>query len=315
MYEGVLVFRERVSSLFSTIVNNYIIHIVGFIILGILFSYLIRFIYSKIKNKREEIANERIYLEETMKDNFNELDSDELKSKLKEIKLCGLLRKYPELEIKIRQIENRLINLDNEQDLASLENRMEIVWRDIFELEEERKKLRQKKHQEIADLKQKLNLEKNRVFEKIDLDPKEIEVLLKEGYKQVNEYCVTKRKIITILIKPILNHSIAHTFLVWSTRKLLEKYEKIEDIFEHETRDADLTFVFEGKTFAIEIETGSLLRKKKQLEEKIKYLNRKYGKSWMIVVSKRDLVRKYSKFGICTQRKGVCEKFEKMLKI
>jgi len=89
-------------------------------------------------------------------------------------------------------------------------------------------------------------------------------------------------------------------------------YFEVEKIVEHETREPDLTFRVKGKLFAIEIETGTLLRKKDQLEKKIKDLNGKYKNRWLIVVSKRELVNKYSSFGLCTQRKWVCEKLEKM---
>ena len=69
----------------------------------------------------------------------------------------------------------------------------------------------------------------------------------------------------------------------------------------------------EDKIFAIEVETGTLLRKKKQLKEKIKYLNSKYGNRWFIVVSKRELTKEYRKYGSCIQRNGVCKKVDNLL--
>jgi len=160
-----------------------------------------------------------------------------------------------------------------------------------------------------------MNLEENPVFKKSKLNKKQLRILLEEGYKQVNEYCVKEKKVIAVLVKSILNHSSTHTFLVWSAKKVLEEYEEIEEIVDHETRDADLTFKFKNKLYALEIETGTLLRKKKQLNEKIKFLNKKYKNKWIIIVSKRDLVQKYKKFGLCTQRKWVCKNLDKMLEI
>ena len=84
---------------------------------------------------------------------------------------------------------------------------------------------------------------------------------------------------------------------------------------EAEKEEADIIFNYSGKNFAIEIETGNLLGKKKQLQEKLNYLNKKYPLRWMFIVSNRNLLSEYNKFGIATQRKGVSEKIAKMLEI
>ncbi|MBU1103466.1 MAG: hypothetical protein KJ600_02840 [Nanoarchaeota archaeon] len=253
-------------------------------------------------------------------DNFlrlelSEVDYTAIKSKLSEIRNKNLIKKYPELDYKIKEAKNYLVELRHKNELINLTDKRRSIEYEINELRLEREKMRRTDNQQRAYLKDRLDLEENKVFDKSELSEEKIKILLEEDYKQVNEYCVAKKEIITVLIRPTLNHSIAHTFLVWSVRRLLEEYTMIEDILEHETRDADLTFEVNGKDFAIEIETGTLLRKKKQLEEKIKFLNERYEDRWMIVVSKRDLVKKYKKFGLCTQRKWVSENLEKMLGI
>ena len=80
------------------------------------------------------------------------------------------------------------------------------------------------------------------------------------------------------------------------------------------TRDADLTFEFNRKEFALEIEKGELLRKHQQLKEKIDYLNENYPNRWMIVVSNRDFFTKYKKFGFTSTRKQLSENLPKLLK-
>jgi hypothetical protein len=88
-----------------------------------------------------------------------------------------------------------------------------------------------------------------------------------------------------------------------------------DSIREHLTKDADITFKYEDKWYALEIETGNLLRKRKQLEEKVAYLNKKYKKRWMFIVSNKNLVSHYRKYGFATPRKGVEENMQKYLKI
>jgi len=140
----------------------------------------------------------------------------------------------------------------------------------------------------------------------------EKEAILSAGYKQVNEYCIYEKKIITVFVKPIMDHSPTHTFLVWSTTRLLEEF-KIENIETHDTKDADITFTHNNKKYAIEIETGNLLKKMRRLEEKVAYLNRKYHHRWFFIVSNRNLQAKYKKYGISTQRIRVWQLLEKML--
>ena len=284
-------------------------------LLGTFGSYVLYDCYLRLRKKRKELAEERDKVNIFLKLEFGELDYVEIKSKLSGIKDKSLMGEYPELEFKIKEAKRYLVELRHRNELMSLIDKKDSIKSEIYELDLEKEKMKRTEEQQKIYLKSRLDLEENRVFDKTELNEAKIKILLEEGYKQVNEYCVAKKKVITVLIKPILNHSVAHTFLVWSTRRLLEEYAMIEDILEHETRDADLTFEVDGKDFAIEIETGTLLRKKEQFGKKIRRLNEKYGDGWMVVVSKRDLIKKYNKFGLCTQRKWVSENLEKLLGI
>lgn len=151
------------------------------------------------------------------------------------------------------------------------------------------------------------------VYKKEDLTSDQMKALSEEGYMQVNEYCICEKKIITVFVKKISNHSSTHTFLVWGARKLLKKYPEIRNIRGALTKEADITFTYKGKEFALEIETGSLLGKRAQTEKKIKDLDKKYGKRWMFIVSNKKLMPKYRKLGFVTQRADVAEKLEKLL--
>jgi len=309
------ILKQQLTFLTYSIINNYLVHIALIFLLGTFGSYTFYRVYLKLRKKRKELMEERECVDNFLRLELSEVDYTAIKSKLSEIRNKNLIKKYPELDYKIKEAKNYLVELRHKNELINLTDKRRSIEYEINELRLEREKMRRTDNQQRAYLKDRLDLEENKVFDKSELSEEKIKILLEEDYKQVNEYCVAKKEIITVLIRPTLNHSIAHTFLVWSVRRLLEEYTMIEDILEHETRDADLTFEVNGKDFAIEIETGTLLRKKKQLEEKIKFLNERYEDRWMIVVSKRDLVKKYKKFGLCTQRKWVSENLEKMLGI
>ena len=161
----------------------------------------------------------------------------------------------------------------------------------------------------------KLEAEDNPVFLKKDLNEKEINALTENGYFSISEYCIIQKKLIRVLVKPKLNHSPTHAFLVWNSIKLLERIKGVKNIKEYLTKEADIIFDFNGETFALEIEKGDLLYKKKQLKEKIAYLNKKFPNRWMFIVSNKNLLSKYKKLGPATPRKGVSEALAKMLKI
>jgi hypothetical protein len=124
-----------------------------------------------------------------------------------------------------------------------------------------------------------------------------------------------KKKYIRVLVKSRPSNSEKHNFLVWDTLRLLREFKEIKNIQEHLTVEADITFYFKNKKYALEIETGTLLKKKKQTEEKIDYLNKKYHKRWMIIVSNKNLLPKYQKLGFSSQRNKVFENLNKLLEI
>ena len=284
-----------------------------------------KFIFNKAKKKQEEaimIKKEIIEIEkiletdlpldekvltneiERLRDKINICNEyeplqhfrSELKKRLaKATELLGEVRKKhitEYLDEKIRQKQDKIENLDKEirakEEHEKNKNKM-ILW--------------------------ELKAEENPVFLKDNLSEKEINALIEDGYCSVCEYCMIQNKFINVLVKPQLNHSPTHAFLVWNVRKLLEKINGIKNIKEYLTKEADIIFNYNGKNFAIEIETGNLLGKKKQLQEKLNYLNKKYPLRWMFIVSNRNLLSEYNKFGIATQRKGVSEKIAKMLEI
>lgn len=275
-------------------------------------------IAKKMQTRREfraKLSDELRYVDEFLKTNLDSFNYKELKSKIREAENKHFLKEYPKLELKIKEARNVLIELKHEENLSRLKEIKFSIEDEIKELKLEKERLQRLDAEKERKIKDKLCLYENYVFEKSKLNEEEIKVLLKEKYQQINQYCVKQQRVITAFVKPPLNHSVTHAFLVWSVRKLLEEFKGVEDIEEHETREADITFEANGKRFAIEVETGNLLSKTEQRENKIKYLNEWYENRWLIVVSHRSLVKKYKKFGNCTQRNGVSKKLGKMIQI
>lgn len=177
--------------------------------------------------------------------------------------------------------------------------------------QEYNKELYQKENDEA--LTANLNIDENQVFKINRVKVSQRKALLRLGYRQLNEYDLVERKIITVLVRPPLNHSPTHTFLVWSAKKLLKIFKGITNIQDHETKFADITFKFNNRYYALEIETGSLIFHKKRLEEKVKFLDSKFNGKWFFIVSNKTLVSKYRNFGPSTQRSEVEKRLSKML--
>jgi len=146
------------------------------------------------------------------------------------------------------EAKKRTEDLDREERLKKeFEIRMVLKKEEEKELQQRRKIARYKQ-----DIKNALNTYDKFIFERDRLTKEQIAVLQEDGYELANEYCVFRKRVVSTYIKPILHHSKTHVFLVWSVKKFLKKYQGVSKIIEHETRDADLTFKYGGKTYALE---------------------------------------------------------------
>lgn len=139
-----------------------------------------------------------------------------------------------------------------------------------------------------------------------DLNYHEIEYLIREKYKVIYQQNLYGKRNY-YLIKSPLNESNQHCFLVKIIAKVLKN--NFEEVKEYRTREPDIIFKVRNRYIALEIETGKILNKnKKRFLEKIKSLNEDYGDDWFIVVTNRDLITKYRKFGKTITRKNFLKK-------
>ncbi len=307
----------------GAIVLYFVIKLIGRVLISSFkaINYKIAHRHDEARTKQRETEEIESLIEKKLPIDQKELTNyiEKVKGKIKICKYSELSSFIPELKKRLAKATELLEELEKENRIKSIQERTKQVEMELQEIEEQKKeKLRQeetRKWKIERNLKINDYFEPRHIFKKEKLTEKEVQVLVENGFHQINDYCIYEKKFCQVLVKPTLNHSVVHTFLVWGAKKILEDIKEVKNIEEHNTRDADITFKFRGKIYALEIETGSLLAKEKQLRGKLEYLNRKYPKRFMFIVSNRNLLAKYRKLGFSTPRNKVSENLRKMLGI
>jgi hypothetical protein len=143
----------------------------------------------------------------------------------------------------------------------------------------------------------KINVDENkRFFRKSKLSKDEIKYLLSKGYQEAifNSLVTNKKEI--FLLQPRSNESLTHLFVVYDIAEYLEK--KGYQVEKYATKKPDIVFKKGDKTFAIEVETGGKIQKDlRMIKEKVENLNKEYKNKWFFVVTDRNKIKDYKKFG------------------
>lgn len=221
------------------------------------------------------------------------------------------------IEKRLKDINHRIIVSEEKRELDEIKEEKEEAKQELEIINAEIEAKRDKEEKKKDKIRRRLKVGYKDVYKRENLTQNEIKVIKEEEYEpydSVNEYSIVEKKIIPVLVRRIQHHSPTHTFLVWDVKNFLKRYNEIESIIDHETRNADITFRIKRKIYAVEIEKGSLLRKPKQLKQKIDFLNEEYGTRWIILVSNRDLAKEYRKYGKVTTRKNFQKHIEKWIK-
>jgi len=272
----------------------------------------------KIRIKQEGLEREARQIGKWIDENIKYHRSDDLKLFIEKLdNMCLSEETEDEFNATIR---NKLILANNclekrlhEEELRRYNYKKENMESEISKLRNKRFEEEEKSSNKQEIISERLNIEENSIYESENLSLQEIEVLKKEGFKEVCEYDPIYEENTKFLVKQILNHSPTHTFLVARIGELLNQYGDITKVYFHNTKDADITFEVNYKIYAFEIGKGSLLTKKKSLKNKVSLLNNKYGKNWYFIVTNRNLAKKYRKYGKVTSRMGVCKIIEKLI--
>jgi len=278
---------------------------------------VLRNIFLGWRNEKEFITTQK-YEVEMLLESISVIEEESLANEVKELKekrtICinckELIIFVPEIKKRLAKTKKLLEIVQKRKVIEEIKEETEQAKKDYEEAQRQKEIDTQREKERIR---QELLMYLNNIYIKKYLNKKQIEILKADRYKQINEYCVYEKKIITVLIKTELNHSPTHEFLVWSTKRILEQIDGVYKIQDHLTKNADITFNFQNRKFALEIELGSLLRKKRQCIAKVKYLNETFKNKWMFLVSNKNLLKHYKKLGVATQRNRVYENLYKLL--
>jgi type IV secretory pathway VirB4 component len=155
-----------------------------------------------------------------------------------------------------------------------------------------------------------VNLDK-RFYKRKELNQDEIKFLLSQGYKEFSQKSIVSGKKENYILNPRHNESLNHMFMVYDVQQFLEKKGVKTEIYT--TRMPDLMFNIHGKRYAIEVETGTVLRNLKQMREKINQLN-EITDEWFFLVTNKRIVQKYRTYGKTIDPRFLGNFLEKLIK-
>lgn len=219
-------------------------------------------------------------------------------------------KEYKRVEIKKKEIRKSLspkarkIYLEENEDKEINEKESE----EDVEDEESYEPLPIETHQKNVNI--KVDSDK-RYFNKKNISKDEVEYLLDEGY-QIKKYKnLLNGRMENFLLQPRHNESFTHLFLTHNISKFLEKNGIETELYT--TKKPDIVFEIRGKRFAIEIETGSIFSKISRMKEKLEVL-KSYDKSFFVVTN-RNKVKKYKKYGDAVDKRYVKSRLDKLVKL
>ena len=178
----------------------------------------------------------------------------------------------------------------------------ELLVSQEIQTEEERKNLLQKDYNRQEKAKNKrqkidINVDRDVGCTKLkDLSNDEIDYLKNFGYKTYSFHSILSKRKERYLIELRDNESPQHIFLTHDIAQYIKKFtNKVET---YQTVNPDVVFNINGTQYAIEVETGKMIKhNKKDLMQKIEKLNKDYPDRWFFVVTDRNLYPKYNKLG------------------
>lgn len=131
------------------------------------------------------------------------------------------------------------------------------------------------------------------VYRYYSINKYERKALLDDDFKIFKYKTMLSGKYDKYLVKPRFNESVLHFFVTYDIKTFLES-KKIK-VNLYSTKKPDVIFNLNGKSYAIEVETGSVLRRsKEQVIQKYKILKKEYDFGFIVVPSRR-ILKKYRK--------------------
>ena len=111
--------------------------------------------------------------------------------------------------------------------------------------------------------------------------------------------------------KPFFHETARHGILVYEVAKYLKNFT--DDVKTYLSRKPDIVFKIKGEEWAVEVETGKVLKyNKKQFLEQVENLKEIYEKRWFFVITNRNQLKSYKRDGKTFTRRNVVSKIRKL---
>jgi len=147
-----------------------------------------------------------------------------------------------------------------------------------------------------------------RFFRHKELSIYDLKYLLAKGYKEMKALNI-QGKSERYLIKPRRLESDSHFFMVYDIADYLR--QQTEKVNLYESVRPDIIFEADNKKYAIEVETGKVLKKdKKKFLNKVKNLKKEFGNNWFFVLTNRNFYDDYKKFGETYHKRNILSKLK-----
>lgn len=150
-----------------------------------------------------------------------------------------------------------------------------------------------------------------KAYLKRELGLAELKFLETSGFKEVKEKSISGKKE-TYLVIEDKYESPCHIVCIKEIVDYLKQFT--QDIQTYRTVMPDIVFNANGNKYAIEVETGKIIRDKKKMQNKIDLLKKKFGKNWFFFVTNRNLFSYYSKLGKVINKRTLKTKINKVFK-
>ena len=159
-------------------------------------------------------------------------------------------------------------------------------------------------------VKSKIKLDQ-RAYLKKGLDEGDLIFLTSSGFKEFRQTNLSGKKQ-TYLVIADKSESSNHIICIKEISDYLKQFT--QEIKTYRTVKPDIVFNANGTEYAIEVETGEIIKHHKKMQEKVELLNKKYGKNWFFFVTNRNLEKKYSKFGETSTKRNIRFKIRQIFK-
>jgi hypothetical protein len=136
-------------------------------------------------------------------------------------------------------------------------------------------------------------------------------ILLKDGFTRVEQTNIDGKKQTYIVFEDKFE-SPRHIISVKEIVDYLKLFTK--EITTYKTAMPDIVFEANKKKYAIEVETGTIIRDKKKMQNKIELLKERFEDNWFFFVTNRNLEKKYSKLGETSTKRNIKFKIRQIFK-